>query len=77
MPSQALALLYEELFVTFRAGISLSQALASVAERMQVWERFQADPERAAINARTDVDGPMLARVETTFLQPTAFSPLR
>lgn len=49
----------------------------SVAERMEQWEAFQADPERAAISARMDAIGPMIARVETNFLQPTAFSPLR
>jgi general secretion pathway protein F len=34
VPSRALALCYEELHATFRAGIPLSQALAAVAERL-------------------------------------------
>lgn len=49
----------------------------SLAERMPQWAAFTADPERAAISAAAEVDGPLLSRTEATILQPAAFSPLR
>ena len=39
VPSWALALLYEELYTTVRAGIPLSQSLASVAASLEAWTR--------------------------------------
>ena len=50
---------------------------ASVAERMDQWAAFQADPERAAIIGRVLEDGPIIERTESNFLLPTVFSPLR
>jgi len=38
---------------------------------------FTADPERAAIAAVAEADGPIITWTETNFLLPTAFSPLR
>jgi hypothetical protein len=49
----------------------------SLAERTPQWEAFGADPERAAIRAAAEAAGPLFRRVESNFLQPTAFSPLR
>jgi hypothetical protein len=49
----------------------------SLAERMPQWDEFVADPERAAISAAAEADGPLLTSVEANFLQPTAFSPLQ
>lgn len=48
----------------------------SLDERMPKWDAFVADPERAAISAAAEVDGPLIVRTEINLLQPTAYSPL-
>ncbi|MBV9785025.1 MAG: NIPSNAP family protein, partial [Acidisphaera sp.] len=46
----------------------------SLAEREQRWNAFMADPEWVSKRAESERDGPILAGVTNTILQPTAFS---
>jgi hypothetical protein len=50
---------------------------STLAERMPQWDAYNADPERMAITAAAEADGPLIARTELSILQPTSFSPLR
>ena len=45
-----------------------------LAERETKWTAFQADPEWIEKRAATERNGPIIANVESSFLQPTAFS---
>lgn len=49
-------------------------AWESMAEREAKWNAFAADPEWLARRAETEADGQIVASVENSFLQPTAFS---
>ncbi|MBV9786460.1 MAG: NIPSNAP family protein, partial [Acidisphaera sp.] len=49
----------------------------SLAEREQRWNAFMADPEWVSKRAESERDGPILAGVTNTILQPTAFSSVR
>jgi NIPSNAP len=48
-----------------------------LAEREQRWNAFASDPAWIAARAASEVDGPILARVENSILAPTAYSKLR
>lgn len=50
---------------------------ASVAERMSQWAAFNADQERVRIITAATADGPIIRHTESSFLLPTAYSPLR
>jgi len=41
------------------------------------WLGFRADPDWVALKANTEKDGALTSKVESIFLAPTAFSPLR
>ncbi len=49
----------------------------SLAEREKKWGAFMADPEWIAKRAETERDGPIVASLSNSFLQPTAFSSVR
>jgi hypothetical protein len=49
----------------------------SLAEREQKWNAFMADPEWIAKRAESEKDGPIVANITNTILQPTAFSALK
>jgi len=49
----------------------------SLAEREVKWEAFLADPEWQAARAKTEAEGPLVARVVNMFLKPTDYSPLK
>jgi hypothetical protein len=49
----------------------------SLAEREKKWNAFQADPQWIAARGETEKDGPILASVSNSFLQPTSFSSVR
>ena len=49
----------------------------SLAEREKKWNAFQADPEWHAKRAETERDGPIVASITNSFLQPTAFSSVK
>jgi NIPSNAP len=41
------------------------------------WEAFRADPEWKRVADESQVDGPIVSKVESVFLDATAFSPLK
>lgn len=41
------------------------------------WASFRADPDWLAAEAASEADGPVVDRVESVFLDPTPYSPLR
>ncbi len=49
----------------------------SLAEREKKWGAFMADPEWIAKRAETERDGPIVASLSNSFLQPTAFSSVK
>ena len=49
----------------------------SMAERESKWPAFLADPEWVAIRQETEKDGPIIANVRSSLLQPTTFSEMR
>ena len=49
----------------------------SLAEREKKWNAFLADPEWIAKRAETERDGPIVASISNSFLQPTAFSSVK
>ncbi len=49
----------------------------SLADREKKWAAFQADPEWNTKRAETERNGPIVARVENSILQPTTFSAVR
>lgn len=52
-------------------------AWASLAEREQKWTAFQKDPEWISARAASEKDGPILVRVSSQILTPTAFSAVK
>ncbi len=52
-------------------------AWEDLAERQTRWDAFQSDPTWLAAKERSERDGPLLARVESQILSPTAYSALR
>lgn len=49
----------------------------SLAERERKWAAFANDPEWLAKRAESEKDGPIIASVANTILQPTAFSAVK
>ena len=47
---------------------------ASMAEREKKWNLFLKDPEWIKKRALTELEGPLVASIETSFLEPTTFS---
>jgi hypothetical protein len=41
------------------------------------WKAFGADPEWARVRQESERDGPLTASIESSFLAPTDFSPMR
>lgn len=41
------------------------------------WDAFRADPERARVWATTEKDGPINLKVESMFVNPIDFSPIK
>ena len=52
-------------------------AWESMAEREQKWNAFQSDGEWIAKRAETEKDGPIVANISNSFLQPTSFSAVK
>ncbi len=61
------------------SNMELTYMLAweSLAEREQKWNAFMADPEWIAKRAESEKDGPIVANITNTILQPTAFSAMK
>jgi hypothetical protein len=52
-------------------------AWESLAEREARWTAFASDPDWLRAKAASEVDGPIIADLSSSFLQPTAFSSVR
>ena len=52
-------------------------AWESLADREKKWNAFQADPEWHTKRAQTEANGPIVAKVVNSFLQPTSFSSVK
>ena len=48
-----------------------------MSEREEKWEAFRKDPEWIAKREASEVDGPIVASIENTFLEPTKFSAVK
>jgi len=49
----------------------------SLAEREKSWGAFIVDPEWIAARNDSEKDGPIIANISSTILEPTAFSSVR
>jgi len=49
-------------------------AWESLAEREAKWNAFIVDPEWLAVRVATEKDGPIVASIANSFLEPTPFS---
>ena len=49
----------------------------SLADREKKWAAFQADPEWIKQRAETEANGPIVASITNTILQPTSFSSVK
>jgi hypothetical protein len=52
-------------------------AWEDMAHRERSWNAFAADPEWLAARAKSEDDGPIVARVTSTLMKPTDYSPLQ
>ena len=52
-------------------------AWESLAEREKKWGAFMADQAWISARADSEKDGPIIANIKSTILQPTAFSSVR
>ena len=52
-------------------------AWESLAEREKKWNAFMTDPAWLAARAESERDGPIVASISNTILQPTAFSSVK
>ena len=52
-------------------------AWESLAEREKKWAAFQTDPEWIAARDESEKDGPIVATLSSSILQPTSFSSVR
>lgn len=61
------------------SNMELTYMLAweSLAERERKWGAFQIDPEWIAARDASEKDGPIVANIVSSILQPTAFSSVR
>ncbi|HEX9169832.1 MAG TPA: NIPSNAP family protein [Roseiarcus sp.] len=52
-------------------------AWESLAERERKWAAFTTDPEWMAARIESEKDGPIVANIVSSILQPTSFSSVR
>ena len=45
--------------------------------REKAWKGFQDDPEWKKVKAETEVNGPLVSKVDSIFLKPTDYSPIK
>jgi hypothetical protein len=57
--------------------ITYMLAWDSMAEREKRWDGFLADPEWAAVVAKTEKDGPLVENISSQLLAPAAFSAVK
>ncbi|HKX41988.1 MAG TPA: NIPSNAP family protein [Burkholderiaceae bacterium] len=49
----------------------------SMADREAKWGKFVADPEWVRVRTASEASGPIVAKMDSSFLTPTSFSPLK
>jgi hypothetical protein len=47
------------------------------AEAKKRWAEFQADPDWLAVRKQTEANGPIVTKVESVFMDPADFSPVK
>lgn len=52
-------------------------AFDDLAHRQRAWDSFMADPEWQATRAKSEANGPLVARIVNKIWRPTPFSPLQ
>jgi NIPSNAP len=52
-------------------------AWENMAHRERAWDAFASDPEWLAARAKSEEDGPIVARVISTFMRPTSYSAMQ
>jgi NIPSNAP protein len=52
-------------------------AFPSLEAAAQIWNAFQADPEWKTVKAASEKDGPLVEKIDSVFLKPTDYSPLK
>jgi hypothetical protein len=52
-------------------------AFPSRAAAKKSWDKFRADPEWQKVRAESETDGPLVAKVESVFLNPTDYSAIK
>ncbi len=62
--------------VVGKSNLELFYLLAwlSMSEREEKWEAFRKDPEWLQKREASEEDGPIVASIENSFLEPTSFS---
>jgi hypothetical protein len=43
----------------------------------QSWKEFQADPDWKSVKADSEKDGPLVEKIDSVYLKPTDYSPLK
>jgi hypothetical protein len=52
-------------------------AFPSQEAAAQSWKDFQADPQWKTVKEVSEKDGPLVEKIDSVFLEPTDFSPLK
>ncbi len=52
-------------------------AFPSQEAGVQSWKEFQADPEWKSVKTISEKDGPLVEKIESVFVKPTDYSPLK
>jgi hypothetical protein len=52
-------------------------AFSSQEAAVESWADFQADPEWKAVKEKSEKDGKLVERIESVYLRPTDYSPLK
>jgi hypothetical protein len=52
-------------------------AFEDIAHKEKAWAGFLSDQERIGLFAETEKDGPLVGRISSTIMQPTAYSALQ
>jgi hypothetical protein len=52
-------------------------AFDDFAQRQRAWDSFTADPEWHVARAKSEANGPLVARIVNRIWRPTPFSPLQ
>jgi len=47
----------------------------SLADRELKWSKFVVDPEWVEVRKASEANGPIVAKMDSSFLAPTSFSP--